>query len=68
MLIRAMKIVSNTVAGAIEDVAKAAASNPAVAVAIGCAVAAAVAVAVAGGVYAYRRKKRAAGEAGDAAK
>ena len=57
------------VAGAIEDVAEAAASNPAVAVAIGCAVVAVVAAAVAGGVYAYRRKKRAAaGEVGDAAK
>ena len=57
------------VAGAVEDLADAAASNPAVAVAIGCAVVAAVAAAVAGGVYAYRRKKRAAaGEAGDAAK
>ena len=57
------------VAGAVEDLAEAAASNPAVAVAIGCAVAAVVAAAVAGGVYAYRRKKRAAaGKAGDAAK
>ena len=57
------------VAGAVEDLAEAAASNPAAAVAIGCVVAAVVAAAAAGGVYAYRRKRRpAAGEVGDAAK
>ena len=47
-------------------VADAAASNPAVAIALGCVVVLAVAGA-AGGAYAYRRKKRAAVAAGDAA-
>ena len=54
------------VAGAVEDLADAAASNPAVAIALGCVVVLAVAGA-AGGAYAYRRKKRAAAAAGDAA-
>lgn len=56
------------VAGAVEDLADAASSNPAVAIALGCVVVLAVAGA-AGGAYAYRRKKRAAaaadGEASD---
>lgn len=54
------------VAGAVEDLADAAASNPAVAIALGCVVVLAVAGA-AGGAYVYRRKKRAAAAAGDAA-
>ena len=54
------------VAGAVEDLADAAASNPAVAIALGCAVVLAVAGA-AGGAYAYRRKKRAAAAADGAA-
>ena len=54
------------VAGAVEDLADAAASNPAVAIALGCVAVLAVAGA-AGGAYAYRRKKRAAAAAGDAA-
>lgn len=54
------------VAGAVEDLADAASSNPAVAIALGCVVVLAVAGA-AGGAYAYRRKKRAAAAAGDAA-
>ena len=54
------------VAGAVEDLADAAASNPAVAIALGCVAVLAVAGA-AGGAYVYRRKKRAAAAAGDAA-
>lgn len=54
------------VAGAVEDLADAAASNPAVAIALGCVVVLAVAGA-AGGAYAYRRKKRAAAAADGAA-
>lgn len=54
------------VAGAAEDLADAAASNPAVAIALGCVVVLAVAGA-AGGAYAYRRKKRAAAAADGAA-
>ena len=54
------------VAGAVEDLADAASSNPAVAIALGCIAVLAVAGA-AGGAYAYRRKKRAAAAAGDAA-
>ena len=54
------------VAGAVEDLADAASSNPAVAIALGCVVVLAVAGA-AGGAYAYRRKKRAAAAADGAA-